>query len=209
MNHVLQTSNTGFIKAWPKCTFGYGIAGRNNEATQASTPFLLLCALTSTISSLNISWKPRLLMVFHTHKNPMNIWRWLSRGGLLAQQHKLREQHGHRDTGRRKSWQCSSNRKNWEQLPPIPNPQMTVYATFFHKLTPKLALGLQFEFQPTLPPPPFAVCPVLLEPSARSSPSSFLCRLIWQLHFLFYSKNLWNKVVETEGLWQAKNYLEN
>lgn len=90
MNHVLQTSNTGFIKAWPKCTFGYGIAGRNNEATQASTPFLLLCALTSTISSLNISWKPRLLMVFHTHKNPMNIWRWLSRGGLLAQQHKLR-----------------------------------------------------------------------------------------------------------------------
>lgn len=87
------------------------------------------------------------------------------------------------------------------KLPPVPDPQVTVYATFFHKLTPKLALGLQFAFQPTLPTPLFAVCPVLLEPSARSSPSS--CT------FSSIQKNLCYKVVETDSLWQAKNDLEN
>lgn len=90
MNHVLQTSNTGFIKAWPKCSFGYWIAGRNNEAAQASAPFSLLCAPTSTIPSLNSYWKPRLLLVFHVHKTTVCSWMWPSRGGLLAQPHKLR-----------------------------------------------------------------------------------------------------------------------
>lgn len=83
-------------------------------------------------------------------------------------------------TGRRK---IESN----NELPPVPNPQTPLCATFSPIQTPKLALGLQFAFQTTLPHS-FAVCPVLLEPSARSSPSSSLCWFIWQLHSLVYSK---------------------
>lgn len=43
--------------------------------------------------------------------------------------------------------------ENNNKLSPIPDPHMTVYVAFFHRLMPKLALGLQFAFQPTLPHP--------------------------------------------------------
>lgn len=44
MNPVVQTSNTGFIKAWPKCSFGYGIAGKEQWInTSLCSIFTALC----------------------------------------------------------------------------------------------------------------------------------------------------------------------
>lgn len=89
---------------------------------------------------------------------------------------------------------------NGETTHPTPNPKMAIYATFFHKLTPKLALELWFEFHSTPHPPPYssAVCRVLLEPSVQSSPSPFLMSVnpAAVLHHPF--KNLCFKVLRTE-----------
>lgn len=76
----------------------------------------------------------------------------------------------------------------------LPRPAQALKGLFmqlsFANQTPNSHWDYNVNFNPFPHPAPhsFAVCRVLLEPSARSSPSSPLCLLIWQLHFIISFK---------------------